>query len=179
MGSSHHFSLLKQIEFAKPVHSLAFSNLNNHLALGGDEGVLYVLSVPSRSMILNTILGSPINSLSFSKHDEFLAVGTKDGTVSLMSPANNYETVAGIENSEAAVTAQDWSSRNFAVGRQDGTFALYETHKIQNKLFVPQLEFDQRKAIRSVSFGASGRFLGKFSQLIDYRRLSMIQRTLS
>jgi WD40 repeat protein len=151
----------QQMEFAKPIRALMFSNSNNHLALGGDEGVLYVLSVPSRSMISNTILSAPIFSIAFSKLDERLAVGSKDGVLTLICPATDWEPVGEIEQSEAAVLAQDWSSRNLAVGRDDGTIAVFENEKVYSNFFVPQAELTQKLPIRSVAFGASGRFLGE------------------
>ena len=107
------------MEFAKPILTLAFSNSNNYLAFGGDEGVLYVLSVPSRSMVANTIIGTPILSVNFSKLDERLSVGSVDGVLTLLRPDSDWEADGEIEHSEAAILSQDWSSKTLAVGRED------------------------------------------------------------
>jgi WD40 repeat protein len=122
--------------------------------------VLYVLSVPSRSMILNTIFSSPIQSLGFSKLDERLSVGSKDGLLTLLSPESNWEPVGEIELSESRVLAQDWSFKHLAVGREDGSVAVFENEKVYSHFFVSQAELSQKQAVRSVAFDAAGRFLG-------------------
>jgi WD40 repeat protein len=149
------------MEFAKPIRTLMFSSSSNYLALGGDEGVLYVLSVPSRSMILNTIFSSPIQSVAFSKHDERLAIGSSDGILTLLCPDADWEPIGEIEDSESPILAQDWCSKNLAVGREDGSVAIFDTEKVFSNFFVPVAEFSNSLPVRSVAFGASGRFLGK------------------
>jgi WD40 repeat protein len=148
------------MEFAKPIRTLMFSGSSNYLALGGDEGVLYVLSVPSRSMILNTILSSPIQSLAFSRHDERLAIGSNDGVLTLLCPDADWEPVGEIEHSESAVLAQDWCSKYLAVGREDGLVTIFDAEKAFSNFFVPIAEFSHALPVRAVAFGASGRFLG-------------------
>ena len=149
------------MEFAKPIRSLMFSSANNFLALGGDEGVLYVLSVPSRSIIFNTIVNVPIQSVSFSRHDERLGVGSDDGVLSLLCPGSDWEPAGEIETSDSSILSQDWCSKYMAVGRLDGTVAIYETEKVMSNFFVPVSEYAYSHPVRSVAFGASGRFLGK------------------
>ena len=152
------------MEFAKPILTLAFSNSNNYLALGGDEGVLYVLSVPSRSMVVNTIIGTQILSLSFSKLDERLSVGAADGVLTLLRPDSDWEADGEIEHSEAAILTQDWSCKSLVVGRADGTVNVFETENVFSNFFVPQAEISLKKKIRSVCFGVGGKFLGKLQQ---------------
>jgi WD40 repeat protein len=112
-------------------------------------------------MISNTILSAPILSIAFSKLDERLTVGSKDGVLTLICPATDWGPVGEIEQSEAAVSAQDWSSKNLAVGRDDGTIAVFENEKVYSNFFVPHAELTQKLPIRSVAFGAGGRFLGE------------------
>jgi WD40 repeat protein len=148
------------MEFAKPIRTLAFSNSDNYLAVGGDEGVLYVLSMPSRSMVVNTIFDSPIRSVGFSNLDRRLAVGSDDGVLALLCPDANWRPVGEIEHSDAAVLTQDWSTQNLVVGRKDGSVTLFETESVFSNFFVPQKEFSMKGPVRSVSLGASSRFLG-------------------
>jgi WD40 repeat protein len=97
--------------------------------MGGDECVLYVLSVPTRSMILNTIQSSPIRSVAFSRHDERLAIGLDDGVLSLLCPEADWEPAGDIDFNESAILCQAWTSKTFAVGRMDGTVTLFDTEK--------------------------------------------------
>eukprot|EP00536_Pseudo-nitzschia_multiseries_P002904 jgi/Psemu1/6637/gm1.6637_g len=146
-------------EFAKPIRSLVFSNSNNYLALGGDEGVLNVLSVRSRTLILNSILSSPITSLAFSRHDERLGVGLEDGILALLCPDSDWESVGEIDQNESSVTCQDWTSNMLACGRVDGSVTLFETEKAFDNFFVPVAEFTGNLPVRSIAFGTNGRFL--------------------
>ena len=152
---------MQQMEFAKPLRTLVFSYSNNFLALGGDEGVLYVLSVPSRSIIFNTIFSSAITTVAFSRKDERLAVGTKDGVLSLLCPDADWEPVGELDYCESPILAQAWCSKTLAVGREDGTLAVFDTEKAFCNFFVPLAEFTHFKSVRSLAFGASGRLLGK------------------
>jgi WD40 repeat protein len=151
--------LMLQVEFAKPIRSLAFSHTNNFLAMGGDESILYVLSVPTRSMILNTIMTSSIHSVAFSKRDERLSIGVEDGVLSMLVVDAEFEPSGDIDHSESAVLCQAWSSRTLAVGRRDGTVTLFDTEKAFCNFFVPLAEFSSTHAIRSLSYGVSENFL--------------------
>jgi WD40 repeat protein len=153
------------MEFAKPIRSLMFSSSNNFLALGGDEGVLYVLSVPSRSIVYNTIVSLPIQSIAFSRHDERLAVGSDDGVLSLLCPDSDWEPAGEIETSDSPILAQDWCSKHMAVGRLDGIVAIFDTEKALSNFFVPLAEYSHALPVRSVAFGASGRFLGTWAEV--------------
>lgn len=150
------------MEFAKPLRTLVFSHSNNFLALGGDESVLYVLSVPSRSIIYNTIFNAAITTVAFSRKDERLAVGTKDGVLSLLCPDADWEPVGELDYSESPILAQAWCSKTMAVGREDGSVAIFDTEKAFCNFFVPLAEFSHAKPIRSLAFGTSGRFLGTY-----------------
>lgn len=136
-----------------------FSNSNNNLALGGDEGVLYVLSVPSRSIIFSAPGDSPIYSIGFSKDDERLAIGSSDGVLTLLCPNADWEPIGEIEDVESPILAQDWCSKNLAVGREDGSVTIFDTEKVFSNFLVPTAEFSNSLPVRSVAFGASGRFL--------------------
>ena len=149
------------MEFAKPVRSLVFSHSSNYLAVGGDEGVLYVLSVPTRSMVLNTIFSSPIQSIAFSRRDERLSVGSIDGILTLLCPDADWEPMGEIDDNESPILTQDWCSKYLAIGREDGSVTVHDTERTFSNFFVPVAEFSHSLAVRSVAFGASGRFLGK------------------
>ena len=153
------FNSLKQVEFVKPIRSLAFSNCNNYLALGGDEGILNVLSVRSRTMILNSMLSSPIKSIAFSRNDERLGVGLEDGILTLLCPETNWESVGEIDQSESCVSCQDWTSKIFACGRMNGSVTLFDTDKVFGNFFVPVAEFTSNHPVRSLTFGSNGKFL--------------------
>ena len=147
------------VEFAKPIQTLAFSHSNNFLAMGGDESILYVLSVPTRSMILNTIMSSQIRCVAFSKNDERLSIGQEDGVLSLLVVAAEFEPTGEIDAHDSPVLCQDWSSKTLAVGREDGTVSLFDTEKAFCNFFVPLAEFSSNYPVRSLSFGVSERFL--------------------
>jgi WD40 repeat protein len=99
--------------------------------MGGDECVLYVLSVPSRSIIYSEQIhdSSSIQSLAFSRHDERLAVGMNDGILSLLCPDAEWEPAGDIDDNESPVSCQDWTSKYFAVGRMDGSVSIFDTEK--------------------------------------------------
>lgn len=150
------------MEFPKPIRSISFSYSNNYLALGGDEGVLYVLSVPNRSMILNMIYDSPIQTVAFSRHDERLSIGMSDGVLSLLSPNDDWNPCGDIDYNDSPILSQDWCSSYLAVGRNDGSVTVFDKDKALGGFFVPVAELsDSSKPIRSVSFGTGGRFLGE------------------
>mmetsp|Transcript_5853 Transcript_5853/g.13880 ORF Transcript_5853/g.13880 Transcript_5853/m.13880 type:complete len:266 (+) Transcript_5853:795-1592(+) len=148
------------MEFPKPIRSISFSYSNNYLALGGDEGVLYVLSVPNRSMILNMIYDSPIQTVAFSRHDERLSIGMLDGVLSLLSPNDDWNPCGEIDYSESPILCQDWCSSYLAIGRSDGSVTVFDKEKAMDGFFLPAVELsDSSMPIRSVSFGTGGRFL--------------------
>ena len=118
-----------------------------------------MLSVRSRTIILNNILSSPIKSIAFSKNDERLGVGLEDGILALLSPESNWESVGGIEQSESCISCQDWASNVFACGRMNGSVTLFETDKVFDNFFVPVKEFTSKFPVRSVTFGSNGRSL--------------------
>lgn len=154
--------LLQQMDFAKPIRSLSFSYSKNYLAIGGDEGVLFVLSVPSRSVMLNMVYDSPIQTLAFSRHDKLLSVGLYDGVLSFLSPRDDWNSCGEIDYSDSAILCQDWSSDYLAIGRQDGSVAVFDKDKAMDGFYVPVAEFSAESApIRSVAFGTGARNLGK------------------
>ena len=110
-------------------------------------------------MILNSILSSPIKSIAFSRHDERLGVGLEDGILTLLSPDSDWESVGEIDQSESAVSCQDWTSKTLVCGRMDGSVTLFDTEKVFSNFFVPVAEFTSNLPVRSVAFGANGRFL--------------------
>lgn len=156
--SNHHIAFFV-VEFAKPIRSLAFSHSSNFLAMGGDESILYVLSVPTRSMVLNTIISSPIHSVAFSKRDERLSIGAEDGVLSMLVVDAEFEPSGEIDSNESAVLCQSWSTTTLAVGRRDGTVTLFDTEKTFCNFFVPLAEVSSSSSIRSLSFGVSENFL--------------------
>jgi WD40 repeat protein len=127
--------------------------------MGGEEAILYVLSVPTRSMILNTIMSSPIHSVAFSRNDERLSIGQEDGVLSLLVVDAEFEPTGEIDGSESPVLCHDWSFKTLAVGREDGTVTLFDTEKAFCNFFVPLAEFISNYPVRSLSFGVSERFL--------------------
>jgi len=110
-------------------------------------------------MILNSILSSPIKSIAFSRRDERLGIGLKDGILTLLCPDSNWESVGEIDQSESCVSCQDWSSKILACGRMNGSVTLFDTDKVFSNFFVPVTEFTSNHPVRSLAFGASGRFL--------------------
>lgn len=147
------------MEFAKPLRDLVFSNSNNYLVLAGDEGVVYVLSVPSRSIVFNTIISAAISTLAFSRHDERLSIGSMDGVMTFLCPDAEWEPVGEVDYSDSAILCQDWSTKTLAIGRKDGGVAIFDAEKAFDNFFVPMAEFSYVKPVRSLAFGASGRFL--------------------
>jgi len=120
---------------------------------------LNVLSVRSRTMIINSILSSPIKSIAFSKHDERLGVGLEDGILTLVSPESNWESVGEIDQSDSSICCQDWTSKLLACGRRNGSVSLFDTEKVFGNFFVPIAEFTGNLPVRSMAFAPSGRLL--------------------
>jgi hypothetical protein len=169
------FSSLKEMEFSEPIRSLSFSHSDNYLALGGDDGILYILSVPSRSMILNQIYSSSIQSIAFSKYDERLAVGLADGIVCFLSPDEEWEKVGEIDYNDSPILCQTWSSNNFAIGREDGSVSIFDKQKALLNFFVPVAEFFTSSfPVRSIAFGPGGKYLvfggdDDFASIVNYK----------
>ena len=157
--TTRNWKIIFQIEFEKSIRTIAFSHSSNHLALGGDEGILYVLSVPSRSLVLNTVLDSPICSIAFSQDDERLSIGLDDGVLSLFVVEADWEPTADIDDSDSPVSCQEWSSNVFVVGRMDGTVCIYDAEKALSNSFVPLNQISNNGSIRSVSFGVEGQYM--------------------
>ena len=157
------------MEFAKPLRSLTFSHSDNYLALGGDEGVVYVLSVQSRSIIFNTIFNASITTVAFSCQDERLAVGTMEGLLTLLCPDADWEAAGELDYSESPVLTQAWCSKTLAVAREDGSVALFDTEKAFENCFVPLAEFHHTVPVLSLAFGASGHFLGMSHVFVELR----------
>jgi WD40 repeat protein len=149
------------LEFVKPIRSIQFANTNNLLVLGGDDAMVYVVSVSSQQLIAEKLLSAPITALGFSWCDERLAVASVDGLLALLDPKDDFELVGEIDSSDSAILTLDWSSKNLGIGRSDGSVTVHDTDKVFGNFFVPQVELRKRKAIRSLAFGVSGRFLGK------------------
>eukprot|EP00934_Nitzschia_sp_Nitz4_P005373 Nitzschia sp. Nitz4//scaffold14_size191712//125738//128560//NITZ4_001737-RA/size191712-snap-gene-0.139-mRNA-1//1//CDS//3329536969//5363//frame0 len=148
-----------QMTFVKPLRALAFSHSGKFLAVGGDEGSLYVFSVATRSVVFNIMFSSAITTIAFSLEDERLSVGSKDGALSLHCPDADWEPVGELDFSESPILCQSWCSKCLAVGRADGSVAVFDTDKAFSNFFVPLAEFSHSVPIRSLSFGANGRFL--------------------
>lgn len=150
------------MEFSEPINCLSFSKSSNILALGGDDGILYLFSVPSRSMIVSKTYSSSILSLTFSKNDERLSIALSDGTLCLLCPDDDWESAGEIDYSDSPIICQDWSSHTFAIGREDGSVAIFDLEKGLGEFFVPITEFSGGSSVRSISFGPGGRYLGTF-----------------
>jgi WD40 repeat protein len=90
-----------------------------------------------------------------------LAIGSNDGVLTLLCPDADWEPMGELDFSESPILAQDWCSKTLAVGREDGSVAVFDTEKAFDNFFVPLAEFSHSLPVRSVSFGGSGRFLGK------------------
>jgi WD40 repeat protein len=157
--TTRNWKVIFQIEFEKPIRTISFSSSSNHLALGGDEGVLYVLSVPSRSLILNTILGAQICSIAFSKEDARLSVGLDDGKLSLFVVDADWEPTADIDRGDSPVICHEWSTDALALGRMDGTVCIYDAEQVMLNHFQPMNQISCNGPIRSLSFSARGQFL--------------------
>ena len=77
-----------------------------------------MLSIRSRTMILNSILSSPIKSIAFSTNDERVAVGLEEGMLTLLDPESDWESIGEIDHSKSTVLCQDWDTNFFACGRR-------------------------------------------------------------
>jgi Anaphase-promoting complex subunit 4 WD40 domain len=146
------------------------------MVLGGEDGTVYVVSV-SDWHILNEIkvTSSSIHALRFSRWDERLAVGCSDGALMLLSPKDDWKIIGEIDTSESSISCIDWSSRHLAVGRTDGSVDIFEAARVYDNFFLPEAELTRGDGpVNTVSFGASGQFLGAFSSASQHINLSYI-----
>ena len=147
------------MKFAKPLRALAFSHSKNLLAVGGDEGILYILSVPSRSIVFNKTISAMISTVAFSCQDERLSIGSKDGILTLLSKSMGWRPVGEIDFSDSPILCQSWSTKTLALGREDGSVTLFDTETTFENFFVPMAEFSHPNAVQSLAFDSTGRFL--------------------
>jgi WD40 repeat protein len=71
----------------------------------------------------------------------------------------DWAPVGEIDFSDSPVLCQAWSNQSLAVGREDGSVTIFDTEKVFDNFFVPMTELYYTKAVQSLAFGASGRFL--------------------
>jgi WD40 repeat protein len=157
--STVNWEIITELVFPKLIRSLTFSNGSKHIALACDDSTVYVVEIPSWSVIAAKDLGAPILSVVFSKNNERLAVGSADGILSLIDPLGGWEATGEIESSASPVLTMDWCSRNLAVGRQDGSVSIYDSEQVYSNFCVALVELFHKSPVRSVAFGASGRFI--------------------
>jgi WD40 repeat protein len=157
--STVNWEIITELVFPNLIRSLTFSNGSKYIALACDDSSVYVVEIPSWSVIVAKDLGAPVLSVVFSKNNERLAVGSADGILSLIDPLEGWEAAGEIESSASPVLTMDWCSKNLAVGRQDGSVSIYDSDQVYSNFCVALVELSHKSPVRSVAFGASGRFL--------------------
>jgi WD40 repeat protein len=157
--STVNWEIITELVFPKLIRSLTFSNGSKYIALACDDSTVYVVEIPSWSVIAAKDLGAPVLSVVFSKNNERLAVGSADGILSLIDPLGGWEAAGEIESSASPVLTMDWCTKNLAVGRQDGSVSIYDSDQVYSNFCVAQVELSHKSPVRSVAFGASGRFI--------------------
>ena len=100
-----------------------------------------------------------ISTVAFSCQDERLSIGSKDGVLTLLSKSLDWELVGEIDFSDSPILCQDWSTKTLALGREDGSVTIFDTERIFENFFVPLTELSHSKAIQSLAFDATSRFL--------------------
>jgi WD40 repeat protein len=154
------WKIISQTRFLNPTLCMAFSNGSRLLALGGEDGKLrLVATAPLWSVIAEVSFDARINSLAFSKNNERIAVGSGDGILSFVCPQDNFRVVGEITENGSDILCIDWSSKNLAVGRENGVVHIHDSDNIFHGRQKASAVLECRKAVRSVAFGASSRFL--------------------
>lgn len=151
------------MQFTKPIESIHFSCHSDFLSLAGEGGIVYIVDVRTWELVKEShFTQASIQTIRFSRHDERLAFGSSDGVLTLLDPSDHWNTLGEIDASDSSILSLDWSTKNLAIGRDDGSITLHEADKVYANFFVPQAELSSGNApVRSVVFGARGRFLGK------------------
>lgn len=154
------WKIISQTRFLNPTLCMAFSNGSRLLALGGEDGKLrLVATAPLWSVIAEVSFDARINSLAFSKNNERIAVGSDDGILSFVFPQDNFRVGGEFTSNGSNILCIDWSSKNLAVGREDGVVHIHDSDNIFHGRQKPSAVLECKKAVRSVAFGASSRFL--------------------
>jgi WD40 repeat protein len=154
------WKIISQTRFLNQMLCMAFSNGSRLLALGGEDGKLRLMATaPLWSVIAEVSFDARINYLAFSKNNERIAVGSSDGILSFVCPQENFRAVGEITGNGSDVLCIDWSSKNLAVGREDGSVYIHESDNIFRGRHSPSAVLECKRAVRSVAFGASSRFL--------------------
>lgn len=147
--------------FRKTVNAIHFSRKSDILVLGGEDGIVHVVSTADWHTVKEIkVSSSSVRAIRFSRLDERLAVGCSDGVLALLNPANGWKIAGEIDQSESSVSSIDFSSKHLAVGRYDGTVAVYEASGVYANFFLPEAELSRDAAVNSVAFGVKGQFLG-------------------
>jgi len=155
------WKIVTQREYASPIQTLAFSNGSRFLAVGCEDGKLYiVMTAPSWAIMTEQQFNGPISSLAFSRNNERLAVGCLNGILTFLSPRQGWKVVGKIDAIDSPILSVDWTSRNLAIGRQDGTVSIYDSAQVIYSSFcVAVADIRRRGPVRAVTFGTSSRFL--------------------
>ena len=152
----------QQLTFGKTIKTIHFSRKSDLVALGGDDGTIYIICSQHWTVEKEIkMASSAITALRFSRRDERLAVGSSDGIVALMEPSNDWKIVGEIETSDVGISCIDWSSRHLAVARFDGTISVYEGSRVLANFFLPEAELARGGGpVHAITFGVGGQFLG-------------------
>lgn len=155
--------LPQKLKFSRAVRALHFSRKSKLLALGGDDGVAYIVSIEDWRVVKEVRISSAIHTLGFSRSDESLAIGSSDGLLTILGQKGDWNVIGEMDESAAGVQTIDWSKGHLAVGRSDGSVTIHEAEKVHSNFFVPQAEFSRgSKPVTSVAFSVKGKYLGKF-----------------
>lgn len=161
--STSEFKAVAELRFSKPMTTLTFAHGSRLLALGGEDGRVFILeTLPSWTVVAERDFESSVRTLSFSKRNERLLVGLQEGTVALLNPVDAYKPCCFITSSTSCVTCSDWAVRSFAIGRMDGSVAIYDAERLDSDVCNPLVVLRPTRSlpvVSSIAFGAAGRFL--------------------
>ena len=158
--------MVKEMHFPKAIYAMTFSNCNEHLALGGADNTVHIVSVQTWEIIKEITVSSSILSMNFSKNNERLALGLANGAMSLLNPhiSSDWQVVGEMDESESPILCLDWSRNGdfFVVGRANSVSTVHDSQSIFENFFLPKAEIRTASGspVNSVTFDSGGNFLG-------------------
>ena len=151
LGGGYTKGIIKEMEREGVASSVAFSPSGEHVAVGGADGKVAIISTSTWVIVEKFKIGGVVRSISFSPSGDHLAVGGDDQMVAILS-TSTWDILHELERgSWVTSVAFSPSGEHVAVGGGDGKVAIIST-----STWAIDLEVEMKDRVRSVAFSPSG-----------------------
>ncbi|XP_028128132.1 protein FAN [Diabrotica virgifera virgifera] len=158
-GSVTSIQCQKHIDHNSAVNCLSFNNDNDHLAVGTEDGDIYIWEMTNFKLFKKyNPQSSSITTLSYSPDGMKLALGTKDKLFQIVDVNTSLPVFS--KNMSNAVTSLKYSEYLLVIGCEDGTLSLWDIFEVKLLLEVVA----HSGSIRTLDISTSRDFIATGSQ---------------